>query len=77
MYHNNPATALEELQEEGILPNPVNVRDMIIRAHLSPSDAMELNRRFQDYLRAFGEAQSIGRGIMEQRGVGAQEFVGR
>jgi hypothetical protein len=66
MYHNNPATALEELQEEGILPNPVHVRDMIIRAHLSPGDAMELNRRFQEYLQAFGEAQSIGRGIMEQ-----------
>jgi hypothetical protein len=66
MYHNNPATALEELQEEGILPNPVNVRDMIIRAHLSPGDAMELNRRFQDYLHAFGETQSIGRGIIEQ-----------
>jgi hypothetical protein len=66
MYHNNPATALEELQEEGILPNPVHVRDMIIRAHLSPGDAMELNRRFQEYLHAFSEAQSIGRGIMEQ-----------
>lgn len=66
MYHNSPAMALEELQEEGILPNPVNVRDMIIRAHLSPGDAMELNRRFQEYLHAFGDAQSIGRGIMEQ-----------
>jgi hypothetical protein len=66
MYHNNPATALEELTEEGLLPNPVNVRDMIIRAHLSPGDAMELNRRFQEYLHAFGEAQSIGRGIVEQ-----------
>jgi hypothetical protein len=66
MYHNNPATALEELQDEGILPNPVHVRDMIIRAHLSPGDAMDLNRRFQEYLHAFGEAQSIGRGIMEQ-----------
>ena len=65
MYHYDPATALEELEEEGILPNPVHVRDMIIRAHLAPGDAMELNRRFQEYLHAFGEAQSIGRGIIE------------
>jgi hypothetical protein len=26
MYHYDPATALEELSEEAILPNPVRVR---------------------------------------------------
>jgi hypothetical protein len=36
MYHNQPSAALEELQEEGLLPNPVHIRDMIIRARLSP-----------------------------------------
>lgn len=66
MYHYDPAIALEELQEENILPNPVHVRDMIIRAHLDPANAMELNRRFQGYLHAFGEVQAAGRVIMEQ-----------
>ncbi len=31
MYHYDPSTALEELSEEAILPNPVRVRDMILR----------------------------------------------
>jgi len=33
MYHYNIQTALEELNEEAVLPNPVHVRDMILRAH--------------------------------------------
>ena len=45
MYHYNPATALEELEEEGILPNPVHVRDMIIGAHLAPGNAGTQARR--------------------------------
>src|SRR5947209_4343822 len=36
MYHYQPATALEELEEEAVLPHPVHVRDMLIRARLSP-----------------------------------------
>jgi hypothetical protein len=66
MYHYQPATALEELQEDAMLPNPVYVRDMIIRARLSPNHAMELNRKFQDYLHTFGDAHSIARSILEQ-----------
>jgi hypothetical protein len=42
MYHYQPATALEELQEEAVLPHPVHVRDMIIRARLSPEHALSL-----------------------------------
>ncbi len=34
MYHYNPTTALEELNEDAALPNPVHFRDMMLRAHL-------------------------------------------
>ena len=36
MYHYDPSTALEELTEEATLPNPVHVRDMILRKKLGP-----------------------------------------
>ena len=39
MYHYQPTVALEELEEDAALPNPVHVRDMIIRARLSPDHA--------------------------------------
>ncbi len=57
MYHYDPQTALEELQEDALLPNPAHVRDMIIRAALKPSQALSLNRELQKYMQAFGEAQ--------------------
>ena len=41
MYHYDPATALEELQEDAVLPNPVHIRDMIVRARLEPDQALE------------------------------------
>ena len=66
MYHYDPATALEELQEDALLPNPVHIRDMIVRAHLTPEQALELNRKFQDYLHTFGEAQAQAKTILEQ-----------
>jgi hypothetical protein len=66
MYHYNAGTALEELNEEALLPNPVHIRDMIIRSQLKPDQALELNRKFQAYLHAFGEAQQIAKGILEQ-----------
>jgi hypothetical protein len=66
MYHYNPETALEELTEEATLPHPVHVRDMIVRSELSPDRAIELNRKFQNYLHAFGEAQSVARSILEE-----------
>ena len=39
MYHYDPSTALEELNEDATLPNPVHVRDMILRKKL-----MRINR---------------------------------
>ncbi len=65
MYHYDPLTALEELQEEAQLPTPVQVRDMMARGHLSPEKAVEMSRRFQDYLHAFGDAEAVARAILE------------
>jgi hypothetical protein len=66
MYHYQPSTALEELREEALLPNPVHIRDMIIRSRLSPETALELNHKFQEYLQSFGETQGLARRILEQ-----------
>ena len=66
MYHYDPETALEELNEEAVLPHPVNLRDMIVRARLQPERAVALNRSFQDYLRAFGELQKIVQPVLEE-----------
>ena len=66
MYHYDPVIALEELNEEALLPNPVLVRDMMVRAHLSPEQSLELNRKFQDYLHAFGDAQAVAKSILEK-----------
>lgn len=68
MYHYDVAAALEELTEESLLPNPVHVRDMIVRTRLTPELAIEVNRKFQSYLEAFGEAQHVARSILEQLG---------
>jgi hypothetical protein len=46
MYHYNPSTALEDLTEESTLPNPVHVRDMILRKRLSADKSLEMNRLF-------------------------------
>ena len=65
MYHYDPVIALEEVKEEALLPHPVHVRDMMLRAHLSPDRALELNRKFQAYLDAFGEAQKLAGTLLE------------
>jgi hypothetical protein len=57
--------ALEELNEEALLPHPVRLRDMILRTDLDPQAALEVNREFQSYLAQFGEAQKTGRGILK------------
>ena len=64
MYHCDPETALEELDEDAVLPNPVHLRDMIVRADLPPDRALELNRRFQEYLQQFGELQNLLRPVL-------------
>jgi hypothetical protein len=66
MYHYDAAQALEELSDEAVLPNPVHVRDMIVRSRLTPQQALELNRDFQTYLHAFGEAQKLARDLLAQ-----------
>jgi hypothetical protein len=66
MYHYNPKIALEELQEEAVLPHPVKLRDMILRNQLGPQDAQLLNHDFQEYLTRFGELQKIAREILDK-----------
>lgn len=59
MYHYDPSAALEEAKDEAVLPNPVNVRDMILRSTLTPEQAVELHRAFLAYQSAFTEAQRL------------------
>lgn len=66
MYHYDPTTALEELTEDATLPNPVHVRDMILRKKLGPEKSLELNRLFVEYQKFFGEAQKLGKQILKQ-----------
>ncbi len=66
MYHYDPAQALEELNEEAMLPHPVRLRDMIVRSRLSPEQALELNRKFQEYLHGFGELQKLIAPVLEE-----------
>jgi hypothetical protein len=65
-YHYNPEQALEELNEDALLPNPVHVRDMIFRAKLSPVVAVEIDREFESYLSQFGDCQRLVRNILER-----------
>ncbi len=64
MYHYDPRMALEELQEDAILPHPVHLRDMILRAKLPAELAMALNRDFQDYIARYGEIQKLAAGML-------------
>jgi len=66
MYHYDAVTALEELQEDALLPHPVKLRDMILRCQLGAQDAQLLNQEFQDYLSRFGELLKLGRTILER-----------
>ncbi|HEU5402106.1 MAG TPA: hypothetical protein VFU86_12160 [Terriglobales bacterium] len=66
MYHYDPTTALEELREDAVLPNPVHLRDMMLRAHMKPDQSLELNRIFVDYQKRFGELQKMGRELLER-----------
>ncbi len=73
MYHYDPQLALEELQEEALLPHPVKLRDMILRNQLGPEDAQVLNHNFQQYLAQFGELQKVARGILQQLATGQRK----
>lgn len=64
MYHYNPQTALEELNEDATLPNPVHMRDMMLRAHMDADHSIEMNRIFLEYQKHFGEAQKLGKQLL-------------
>ncbi|HEY1423765.1 MAG TPA: hypothetical protein VGF20_09945 [Candidatus Acidoferrum sp.] len=66
MYHYDAAIALEELQEDALLPHPVKLRDMILRHKLGVEEAKSINHEFQEYLARFGESQKIARGILQK-----------
>jgi hypothetical protein len=73
MYHYDAKTALEELQEDALLPHPVKLRDMILRNKLGPQEAQLLNHDFQEYLTRFGELQKVGREILEKLAAGQRK----
>lgn len=66
MYHYDPTTALEELREDAVLPNPVHLRDMMLRAHMGTEKSLEMNRLFVEYQKRFGELQELGRELLEK-----------
>jgi hypothetical protein len=70
MYHYDPTIALEELNEDALLPHPVKLRDMIMRIKLQPQEAQAMNQEFQDYLTRFGEIQRVARAILEKLAAG-------
>ena len=70
MYHYDAKTALEELQEDALLPHPVKLRDMILCTKLDPKNAQVLNHSFQEYLTQFGDLQKAARGILEKIAAG-------
>ena len=65
MYHYDPEQALTELTEDSVLPPPARLRDMIVRAKLTPEQALELNRAFQQYLHAFGELERVAKPVLK------------
>ena len=73
MYHYDPSIALEELNEEALLPHPVKLRDMIMRIKLAPNEAQAMNQEFQDYLTRFGEIQKVARTMLEKLSSGARK----
>lgn len=62
----DPAAALDALHEEAVLPNPVLLRDMILRTEHSPEEALDLNRKFTAYQQAFAEAQRLAAGLLSE-----------
>ena len=65
MYHGDPDIALEELNEDALLLNPILLRDMILKTTLSPGEALQMNRGLEEYLRRFGELQHLLRSILQ------------
>ena len=59
-------SALDELKEDAVLPHPVRLRDMILRALHGADEAIEMNREFQSYLTHYGETQKVALEILER-----------
>jgi hypothetical protein len=59
-------SALDELKEDAVLPHPVRLRDMILRIPHGASEALEMNREFQNYLTHYGETQKVALEILER-----------
>ncbi len=70
MDHYDAKSALDELREDAMLPHPVRLRDMILRTQLNASDAIEMNREFQNYLLHYGETQKVALEILEKIAAG-------
>jgi hypothetical protein len=66
MDRYDPQSALEELNEDAVLPHPVRLRDMILRVKHGAGEALDLNREFQSYLALFGQTQQAGRAILQK-----------
>ena len=66
MDRYDPQMALEELNDDALLPHPVRLRDMILRVKHGAGEALDLNREFQHYLSLFGQTQQIGREILQK-----------
>jgi hypothetical protein len=60
----DPVQALEDVNEEGLLPNPVKLRDMLFHAKLAADQSLELNRQFTEYQKHFGEALRLAKVIL-------------
>jgi hypothetical protein len=60
MYHYDAKLALEELQEDALLPHPVKLRDMILRTKLGPTEAQALNLPDAFWRAAKNRAQRAG-----------------
>jgi hypothetical protein len=73
MYHYDAKLALEELQEDALLPHPVKLRDMILRTQLGPQEAQLLNHDFQEYLTRFGELQKTAHSVLERLAAGQRK----
>jgi hypothetical protein len=59
-------SALDELKEDAVLPHPVRLRDMILRAPHAAGEALEFNREFQSYLTHYGDTQKVALDILEK-----------
>ncbi|MCW5963900.1 MAG: hypothetical protein KIT83_07670 [Bryobacterales bacterium] len=64
MESYDPTELLDAIDDERVLPHPVLLRDVMARASLSPAHSVELQRYFHDYLRHYGDAESVAREML-------------